>query len=71
MVDDIVFNEDLLNVVDSWSKNAKQDPKETTVTYEKRPLRLGLGAKYVPHKTVCLLISISHHKLIPNKLNQF
>lgn len=47
---------DMLNVVDSWLGQTDDQPKETTQpVFEKRPQRLGLGAKYVPHKKVVVM----------------
>lgn len=47
----IEMNNDMLDVVDSWLGQSGGDEKEVKQpVFEKRPQRLGLGAKYVPHK---------------------
>lgn len=49
----IEMNNDMLDVVDSWLGQSGGDEKEVKQpVFEKRPQRLGLGAKYVPHKRV-------------------
>ncbi|KAK8798699.1 hypothetical protein WA158_007783 [Blastocystis sp. Blastoise] len=61
MEGDIIFNGDLLSVVDTWAKGKEENNKEIEVQFEKRPARLGLGAKYVPHKK-------EEHKIAGTKL---
>ena len=47
------MNSDVLNVVDSWlGGNNDEKVESKQPVFEKRPQRLGLGAKYVPHKKV-------------------
>ena len=50
------MNSDVLNVVDSWlGGNDDEKVESKQPVFEKRPQRLGLGAKYVPHKKVCFI----------------
>lgn len=51
----IEINQDALNVVDSWlgTSSSKQEEAEVQQpVFERRAQRLGLGAKFVPHKKV-------------------
>lgn len=49
----IEMKEDVLGVVDSWlGSSDKTEEESNQIQYERRPQRLGLGAKYVPHKKV-------------------
>ena len=51
----IEINQDSLDVVESWLKEKKTTSEEQVQpVFEKRAQRLGLGAKYVPHKKVRL-----------------
>ena len=49
------MNDDMLGVVDSWLGGTDDNASGTNQpVFEKRPQRLGLGAKYVPHKKVMI-----------------
>ena len=51
----VELKESALDIVDSWLGSANASNSEPTQpTFEKRAQRLGLGAKYVPHKKVGL-----------------
>lgn len=49
----VELNKDALDIVDSWLDSSKtaSTPKQQP-QFEKRAQRLGLGAKFVPHKRV-------------------
>ena len=57
----VELNKDALDIVDSWldSSKAESTPKEQP-HFEKRAQRLGLGAKFVPHKRVRKYVDGSH-----------
>ena len=57
----VELNKDALDIVDSWLDSSKTEstPKEQP-HFEKRAQRLGLGAKFVPHKRVCKYVDGSH-----------
>lgn len=70
------MNNDMLDVVDSWLGQSGGDEKEVKQpVFEKRPQRLGLGAKYVPHKKA-LSVDGDHlqeettNSLLKKKLNR-
>ena len=49
----IALNENALDVVDSWLGSSETSSSQPTQpVFEKRAQRLGLGAKFVPHKKV-------------------
>ena len=51
----VEIKQDALNVVDSWLGASSSNQEEEEVkqpVFERRAQRLGLGAKYVPHKKV-------------------
>ena len=51
----VEIKQDALNVVDSWLGASSSNQEEEAVkqpVFERRAQRLGLGAKYVPHKKV-------------------
>lgn len=49
------MNDDMLGVVDAWLGGTDENASGTKQPlFEKRPQRLGLGAKYVPHKKVLM-----------------
>ena len=49
----VELNKNALDILDSWLDSSKTEssPKEQP-QFEKRAQRLGLGAKFVPHKRV-------------------
>ena len=50
----VELKENALDIVDSWLGSAdSSNSQPTQPTFEKRAQRLGLGAKFVPHKKVC------------------
>ena len=50
----VELKESALDIVDSWLGSAdSSNSQPTQPTFEKRAQRLGLGAKFVPHKKVC------------------
>lgn len=48
------IDQDALNIVDSWlgTSSSKQEEEVKQPVFERRAQRLGLGAKFVPHKKV-------------------
>lgn len=49
----IEMKDDVLGIVDSWlGSSDKNEEDKNQIQFERRPQRLGLGAKYVPHKKV-------------------
>ena len=47
------MKDDVLGIVDSWlGSSDKTEEEKNQIQFERRPQRLGLGAKYVPHKKV-------------------
>lgn len=47
------MKDDVLGIVDSWlGSSDKNEEDKNQIQFERRPQRLGLGAKYVPHKKV-------------------
>ena len=48
----VELNQDALDVVDAWLGNSTTTTDNPQPVFEKRAQRLGLGAKYVPHKKV-------------------
>lgn len=49
----IALNENALDIVDSWLGSSETSSSQPTQpVFEKRAQRLGLGAKFVPHKKV-------------------
>ena len=51
----IELNQNALDVVDAWlGESPASEEKEKQTTFDPRARRLGLGAKYVPHKRVVL-----------------
>ena len=70
------MNNNMLDVVDSWLGGSGDDQQESKQpVFEKRPQRLGLGAKYVPHKKVMFesyhyLQEETTNSLLKKKLNR-
>ena len=51
----IELNQNALDVGDAWlGESPASEEKEKQPTFDPRARRLGLGAKYVPHKRVVL-----------------
>ena len=48
----VELNQDALDVVDAWLGTSTATTENTQPVFEKRAQRLGLGAKFVPHKKV-------------------
>ena len=48
----VELNQDALDVVDAWLGSSTATTESAQPVFEKRAQRLGLGAKFVPHKKV-------------------
>ncbi|CBK24556.2 uncharacterized protein [Blastocystis hominis] len=66
----VEIKQDALNVVDSWLGASSSNQEEEAVkqpVFERRAQRLGLGAKYVPHKKKTEPPSVLKKKLLREK----
>ncbi|KAK8789504.1 hypothetical protein WA538_001045 [Blastocystis sp. DL] len=63
----VELNQDALDVVDAWLGTSTATTENTQPVFEKRAQRLGLGAKFVPHKKKEEVNSVLKKKVLREK----